>query len=476
VSAPGIEFDPGIFTVCDCDRYLEHLGNASVQHSMVVASDDIHNQFGMLLMRRGAPLGNFACTRMQGHRLNQPVDSVLQMRKPLNADSLTAAMLQLLAAESDTARIGRAFPASEQIALQCQAVPPPLLQKLSVLQQAMPGVFHRSLFSAWFGMLICSTATHNEEDIALIFQAGLLHDLGLLHIDPVLANKKHGISAAEWHCIGSHVEIGASIAASQPELSRRLGLIIREHHERGDGSGYPRGLELDNVDPLASILGLADMIHALRYEARSTFSVTLADCMPFLRVNRSTFASGTFQGASRILLASRPDDEPASDHALLRPTPRTLLEANRSMMRLRQCFAQRLIMLERIGEQQLHGVQALMQQLEWVARSSGIGSEALEIWLQHDSDEDLPAQAMRDIEATMRELFWLARRTGALARELEPTLGDVTARNTIADIARAVTSELNLVWRLLDLPPQPGVSTTTRTAPLARIDPPAQAH
>jgi hypothetical protein len=463
--------------VCDCDRYLEHLGNASVQRSMVVASSDIHNQFGVLLMRRGAPLGNFACTRMQGHRLNQPVDNALQMRKPLDAQTLAEAMLGLLDAAPDTAAIERDFPASAQILALCRTLPAVLLQKLSVLQHAIPGVFHRSLFCAWFGMLICRDGGNSEDEIALIFQAGLLHDLGLLHIDPGLTGKKHGISAAQWHTIRSHVDIGATIASSEPELPQRLAAIIREHHERGDGSGYPAGLELADIDPLASILGLADMIHALRYEDPSSFSVTLADCMPFLRVNRGTVANTTFLCASRILLASRADAESATAQSLPRLSRRALLEANQSLMRLRQRFSERQLLLETLVEQhQTHGVQALVQQIEWIARSSGIGSQALETWLQHEPDADLPARGIRDIEATIRELFWLVRRLGTLARALEPELVEVNARNAIADIARAVTSELTLMWRQLDLPPQPGVTAGANPLPLARIDPPAQAH
>ena len=84
------------FSVCDCARYLEHLAHTSVHHQMVVASEDVINQFGIVLLRRGTPLGALAAEKMRGHRLNRPVDEVLRLRRPPDAARLAGIFLARL--------------------------------------------------------------------------------------------------------------------------------------------------------------------------------------------------------------------------------------------------------------------------------------------------------------------------------------------------------------------------------------------
>ena len=65
----------GEFSVCDCDRYAEHLADISVRRRMVIASDDVRNQFGVLLLARGAPLAGTTSFEKQAVRLEVPVEA-----------------------------------------------------------------------------------------------------------------------------------------------------------------------------------------------------------------------------------------------------------------------------------------------------------------------------------------------------------------------------------------------------------------
>lgn len=163
------------FSVCDCARYLEHLAHTSVHHQMVVASDDVINQFGIPLLRHGTPLGALAAQTMRGHRLNRPLDEVLQLRRPLDATRLAAIFLEFPGTAPDLRRINEQFRRESQVRHLCHAIDwqPPLLQQLSVLQHALPRVFHRALFSAWLGSLIASERKLEPEDVALVFQAAV---------------------------------------------------------------------------------------------------------------------------------------------------------------------------------------------------------------------------------------------------------------------------------------------------------------
>ena len=204
----------GEFSVCDCDRYAEHLADISVRRRMVIASDDVRNQFGVLLLARGAPLGRFAFGRMRGHRLNRPVDEALAMRRCLDNGALASRLRELLDCAPDLQHIAVAAGLAPRLEALCEtaALGPALLQKLSVLEEVLPAVFHRALFCACFGVLLAGERRLDAAEARLLFQAGLLHDLGLLHIDPVLAAGNAAIGPVEWDEIQRHVPIGAATA------------------------------------------------------------------------------------------------------------------------------------------------------------------------------------------------------------------------------------------------------------------------
>ena len=175
----GDAFSAG-FSVCDCDRYAEHLADISVQRRMVVASNDVRNQFGVLLLARGAPLGRFAFGRMRGHRLNRPVDEALAMRRCLDAAALAHRLRELLDSAPDLQRIAAATGLAPRLEALCETavLGPALLQKLSVLEEVLPAVFRRALFCACFGVLLAGERRLGAAEARLLFQAGLLHDLG----------------------------------------------------------------------------------------------------------------------------------------------------------------------------------------------------------------------------------------------------------------------------------------------------------
>src|SRR3990170_5000034 len=80
------------------------------------------------------------------------------------------------------------------------------------------------------------------EKLKALRRGGYLHDLGKIAIPESILNKKTGLSQEEWHVMREHPAIGERIC--RPLKSLKLVLpIIRHHHERWDGSGYPDGLK-----------------------------------------------------------------------------------------------------------------------------------------------------------------------------------------------------------------------------------------
>ncbi len=101
-----------------------------------------------------------------------------------------------------------------------------------------------------------------EEDIKALRRAGIVHDIGKVVVPDAILLKPGPLSADEIAMMQKHPVVGERICA--PLRTFRLVLpIIRHHHERHDGSGYPDGLRGDEIPVSAAILQLADVYDAL---------------------------------------------------------------------------------------------------------------------------------------------------------------------------------------------------------------------
>lgn len=96
-----------------------------------------------------------------------------------------------------------------------------------------------------------------DRECELIRTAGSLHDLGKIGIRDDILNKPGPLSEEEWEIMRRHPDIGADMIAQHSALAE-VAPIVRHHHERWDGTGYPAGLKGDVIPFGARILAVAD--------------------------------------------------------------------------------------------------------------------------------------------------------------------------------------------------------------------------
>ncbi|MDD2534581.1 MAG: HD domain-containing protein, partial [Eubacteriales bacterium] len=102
----------------------------------------------------------------------------------------------------------------------------------------------------------------HQTQIEEIFIAATLHDIGKMSIPTEILNKPGKISTIEMGIIQNHSQIGYEMV-KQIEFPYPIAEIILQHHEKLDGSGYPRGLKGDEILLSARIIGIADSIEAM---------------------------------------------------------------------------------------------------------------------------------------------------------------------------------------------------------------------
>ena len=103
----------------------------------------------------------------------------------------------------------------------------------------------------------------DNNDVAALRSAGYLHDIGKVSVDKRLFGKPTTLDPEEFREMADHTTVGHQIVAGVQFPWPRIPEIVRWHHERADGSGYPDGLLNDEVPMQVRIVGLADTLDAM---------------------------------------------------------------------------------------------------------------------------------------------------------------------------------------------------------------------
>ncbi|MBI5044221.1 MAG: response regulator, partial [Nitrospirae bacterium] len=102
----------------------------------------------------------------------------------------------------------------------------------------------------------------SENDQKALKNGGILHDIGKIAIDETILNKPGKLTPEEFEKMKSHPVKGAEICKNLKTLTDALP-IIRSHHEKCDGSGYPDGLKKDEIPVIARIMAIVDVYDAI---------------------------------------------------------------------------------------------------------------------------------------------------------------------------------------------------------------------
>lgn len=149
-------------------------------------------------------------------------------------------------------------------------------------------------------------------EIAALRSAGYLHDIGKVAVDKRLFGKPGSLDPDEFREMADHTVVGHKIVSGVKFPWPKIPEIVRWHHERADGSGYPDALHLEDVPTAVRIVGLAD-----------TF-----DAMTSARPYREPLSLGAT--LSEIVRLTPQKFDPAAVHALLLQVRRDTVGSNRT--------------------------------------------------------------------------------------------------------------------------------------------------
>ncbi|QIB66791.1 HD-GYP domain-containing protein [Kineobactrum salinum] len=139
------------------------------------------------------------------------------------------------------------------------------------LRQHDESSYQHSLGAAIWALALGRELGLSRQDLRSLALGALLMDIGKLRVDPALLQLRRALSPTEKAQMQAHVAHGLAIVEESGIIVPDVVNMVACHHERHDGSGYPRGLKGDQIPPVARIAGIVDTYAAMtRNRAHAT--------------------------------------------------------------------------------------------------------------------------------------------------------------------------------------------------------------
>lgn len=402
--------------------YSHHLSELTNKGNQAYTTSDILNDNGVLLARKGIPIDQGVRTRLIKHKLLKPLENHVGLEHQADTKTLITEFRLLLDKYPDMQAVDDALnfaPEFERL-LKLERLHPQITQKLTVLEAQMRPEFEKSIFTAWLSTMIAWEMGLSMDEIRDTLVAALIHDIGLLHLDPDIVCSNRKLSAEEWKTVRAHVIVGKLIADSVPGLSPEIPRAVIEHHEDCFGSGYPFAKSKGQLATPGKIIGMTDSIHSIRIKSFRNSQRTLGDIKPFLQLNPTTRGHEVYRATMSILKKSglqpvlqRPDGSPIAYAKKLGKQVNILREAKESLDQIHINFLDLHDKIDKEDKKELATLAAITDRIRTTIHESGLLTNELSDWLNQERDlceidEDILAE-LNEIELLIKELIWQIR-------------------------------------------------------------------
>lgn len=229
----------------------------------VTTTQAIFNEHGTKVLEKDVTLHPNLYERLMQHRLSAPLEESVTTLPAITPTLLQESVAQAL---ERVPLFERMVSDSDTRALLLESItriplPEPIAFQLTLASEMRPHLYAHlvdtALVAAWLAM---DPAHPSHVRVVQAATTGLLHDIGMLHLDPVLLDYRQEINEALQRELYTHPLVAYVLADNQGIYPKEVLQGILDHHEFIDGSGYPRALTEHALGPMARILALTELI------------------------------------------------------------------------------------------------------------------------------------------------------------------------------------------------------------------------
>jgi HD-GYP domain-containing protein (c-di-GMP phosphodiesterase class II) len=138
-----------------------------------------------------------------------------------------------------------------------------VLIMLANINNADRTLFRHSLNVCVYTLMLGKAFGYSSSEMMVLGLGAILHDIGKTKIDPAILLKPVGLSNVEFDLMKQHAEIGYKMLKDEPGIPLQSAHCAFQHHERIDGSGYPRGIKGSEIHDYAQWISIADSYDAM---------------------------------------------------------------------------------------------------------------------------------------------------------------------------------------------------------------------
>ena len=273
------------------------------EERVVVASRDIFDDRGIKLLAQNKQLTHVLQQRLLERKLRLPLESSLRFESGLDKAQLRQAFASLVESPHGLARLVR--PWAKAVDAQITSLPlDPILQfLLTTVQTTTPPVFDHAVQAMALAGAMSARTGAGPGDLRLAMMAGLVHDIGELHLDPELHGGGQDLDLQRLRQLVTHAHLGELLLSGLKQYPLALSRAVGEHHERLDGSGYPLARTLEAISPLGRMLAVVE----------TTIGVLAKPDVPLARASFALrVVPGEYDGQWVGIVASAAEAAPAS--------------------------------------------------------------------------------------------------------------------------------------------------------------------
>jgi len=245
-------------------HFLGHMTSAGAAYE-AVAIEDIVTANGIKLLAKDSRLDATTCDQLLAHTLKKPLEDSVRMVGGVDETAVREAaarlsskhdLLRSICADGRMPSVGDALAGLK--------LTPQLQTLLTVYGQQQPGRLEHAVGVAMLALALARRLLPGESDLhRALATAGLLHDLGELYIDPTLLDTQRRLDPTQWSHIATHPIVGHRVLLAVSGGGRLIAEAVRDHHERLDGFGYPRGVSGAVLSMPGQLLAASEWLMAM---------------------------------------------------------------------------------------------------------------------------------------------------------------------------------------------------------------------
>jgi HD-GYP domain-containing protein (c-di-GMP phosphodiesterase class II) len=251
--------------------------------------DEVWSSTGIKLLAKDVKVDSRLLDRLMAHKLKPPIEQSLTVEQPVSSSQLRAEASTALGAANGHGLLSNAAarPTDLLEAIERAPIDESLALRLTVMRERRADMYAHAVGVALLAAAIARRAGMVGGELARIAGAGLYHDIGEMHIDPELLTTKRHLTDAERRHFYAHPLTAYLLLEQSAAGQGALAEAVLEHHERLDGSGYPRGLRGEEMSRGGRILALAEL--ATGFFAKPVADGALRRLAVVLKLNHRRF-------------------------------------------------------------------------------------------------------------------------------------------------------------------------------------------